>query len=153
MKDEVLIRHSRGEEEYPALVEIWRSAVIATHDFLAKEHFAAIERRLAKDYLPHVSLVVAERDGAPVGFAGTDEGKLEMLFVHAQSRGAGIGRMLLKHVIAENGVNAVDVNEQNEQAVGFYAHAGFAVTGRSAVDGEGWPYPLLHMRLTGRADG
>ncbi len=41
----------------------------------------------------------------------------------------------------------VDVNEQNEQAVGFYAHTGFIVTGRSATDGEGRPYRLLHLAL------
>jgi putative acetyltransferase len=41
----------------------------------------------------------------------------------------------------------VDVNEQNEQAVGFYRHLGFEVEGRSSVDGLGLPFPLLHMRL------
>jgi putative acetyltransferase len=41
----------------------------------------------------------------------------------------------------------VDVNEQNDQAVGFYRRMGFEVAGRSAVDGLGQPFPLLHMRL------
>jgi putative acetyltransferase len=41
----------------------------------------------------------------------------------------------------------VDVNEQNEQAVGFYLKMGFQVEGRSDEDGFGKPYPLLHMRL------
>ncbi|GEM_PF-4175267 len=34
---------------------------------------------------------------------------------------------------------AIDVNEQNEVALGFYLHCGFEVTGRSAVDGLGKP--------------
>lgn len=129
------------------LVDIWRSAVAATHDFLEEKHRADIEERLATTYLPHVNLVVAERDGEPVGFAGTDSGKLEMLFVEAESRGSGIGTALLEHVIATHDVVSVDVNEQNDQAVGFYAHAGFVVVGRSPVDGDGLPYPLLHMTL------
>ena len=40
---------------------------------------------------------------------------------------------------------AVDVNEQNDDAVGFYASLGFSVVGRSPTDGGGRPFPLLHM--------
>jgi putative acetyltransferase len=41
----------------------------------------------------------------------------------------------------------VDVNEQNPQGVGFYRHMGFEQVGRSELDGQGNPFPLLHMRL------
>ncbi len=41
---------------------------------------------------------------------------------------------------------ALDVNEQNEGAVRFYAARGFAEVGRSPLDGEGRPFPLLHLR-------
>jgi hypothetical protein len=34
-----------------------------------------------------------------------------------------------------------------DQALDFYQHIGFSVTGRSPVDGQGKPYPLLHMVL------
>jgi putative acetyltransferase len=39
------------------------------------------------------------------------------------------------------------VNEQNDQAVGFYRRMGFEVASRSAEDGLGQPFPLLHMEL------
>ena len=42
----------------------------------------------------------------------------------------------------------LDVNEQNEQALGFYLHMGLEVVGRSERDDFGKPYPLLHMRVT-----
>jgi len=42
----------------------------------------------------------------------------------------------------------VDVNEQNDQAVGFYRKMGFTETGRSPTDDDGRPYPLLHMVRT-----
>lgn len=141
------IRDTHGAMEYPQLVRVWRSAVDATHDFLADDHKAEIERRIAADYLPNVAVVVAERGGVVVGFAGTAAGKLEMLFVDAHCRGEGIGTTLLTHAIATRAVTSVDVNEQNEQAVGFYSHAGFLITGRSSMDDQGWPYPLLHMAL------
>ena len=88
--DEIAIRQLRGPEEYPRLVQVWRSAVEATHDFLAEEHRASIEGRLAAEYFPHVVLTVADREGVPVGFAGTVGGNLEMLFVEAAHRGRGI---------------------------------------------------------------
>lgn len=36
---DLVIRPCLGATEYPALVEIWRSAVRATHDFLAEAGF------------------------------------------------------------------------------------------------------------------
>jgi putative acetyltransferase len=59
--------------------------------------------------------------------------------------------MLLQYAIAEFGVNEVDVNEQNPQGVAFYRYMGFEPVGRSELDGQGNPFPLLHMRLSGQA--
>ena len=50
-----------------------------------------------------------------------------------------------KHMTTD--VLTVDVNEQNPQAVGFYRHYGFIQVARSPLDGEGKPFPLLHMAL------
>lgn len=144
---DLVIRPAVGASEYPALVDIWRSAVRATHDFLEADDFARIEGDLASAYLPAVTLVVAERGGRPVGFAGVVEGGLEMLFVDATARGAGIGSALLAHVLAEHGVRRVDVNEQNPGAHGFYLSRGFVQVGRSELDGDGRPYPILHLAL------
>lgn len=147
MTHDLVLRPATGAGEYPQLVRVWRSAVDATHDFLAPEHRDSIEALLATDYLPGVKLVVAETGGAGVGFAGTADGKLEMLFVDADHRGSGVGSRLLEHVLTADAVMAVDVNEQNDQAVGFYRRAGFVEVGRSPRDGEGRPYPILHMEL------
>ncbi|CAM3806716.1 acetyltransferase [Tsukamurella strandjordii] len=143
------LRETSGPDEYPRLVRIWRSSVDATHHFLASADRDEIEGNLADSYFPQVRLTVADLDGRPVGFAGTADRELVMLFVDADARGRGIGGALLDHVVAEQGVRTVDVNEQNEQAVGFYARKGFTVAGRSATDGEGRPYPLLHLALAG----
>ncbi|MBP2383320.1 acetyltransferase [Brachybacterium sacelli] len=147
MSDDLQIRALHDEGEYPQLMRVWRSAVDATHDFLTEQHRAEIEQNLSDVYLPAVKVVVAERRGRLIGFAGTDSKKLEMLFVDAEYRGGGIGSTLLDHVMAAHGVTSVDVNAHNEQAVGFYRRAGFTVTGRSATDDDGRPYPLLHMTV------
>jgi putative acetyltransferase len=144
------IRPVSGADEHPRLVEIWRTAVDATHHFLTTEDRDDIESHLASDHLPHVELHVAELDGVPVGFAGVADESLEMLFVDADQRGAGVGSDLLAFVVAEREVTTVDVNEQNGSAVAFYLRRGFAVVGRSDVDDQGRPYPILHLSLGGR---
>ena len=50
--------------------------------------------------------------------------------------------------IQQYGVREVTVNEQNPQAVGFYAHLGFETWKRTDCDEKGGPYPLLYMRRT-----
>lgn len=139
------IRPCHGPAEYPELVAIWRSAVRATHDFLEETDFHRIEGRLASAYFPAVFLIVAERDGRPVGFAGVADGALEMLFVSDTARGHGIGTALLDAATSEHGVTRVDVNEQNAGARRFYLARGFVEVGRSPVDGDGRPYPILHL--------
>lgn len=65
----------------------------------------------------------------PVQIRESADGALAMLFVHSDRWGSGIGSALLLHVFQEHGVTTVDVNERNEQAVAFYRHAGFEITG------------------------
>lgn len=143
----ISIRPCRGPADYERLVQVWRSAVEATHDFLMAADKQEIESHLASDYFPQVKLSLAEICGEVVGFAGTLQGCLEMLFVHDSYRGRGVGKALLKHVVSEDHVIAVDVNEQNPQAAGFYQHEGFSLAGRSEVDSDGRPYPLLHLKI------
>lgn len=143
---EVEVRPCLGVEEFPALVAIWRSAVEATHGFLTQADRQGIEEQLPSAYLPSVELTVAVVDGRPVGFAGTAQENLEMLFVDDAFRGRGIGSVLLDHVVREQGVLAVEVNEQNPDATRFYVHKGFEIVGRSEVDEAGRPYPLLQLR-------
>lgn len=77
-----------------------------------------------------------------MGAAGRN---IEMLFVHNDWRGKGIGRKLVTYAIEKLQACKVDVNEQNRQAVGFYRHMGFSVVSRSGLDAEGKAYPILHM--------
>lgn len=139
------VRNSQGDD-IPVLVDIWRRSVLATHHFLSDEHFREIEEIVAVRYLPHAPLWVASDDaGRPAGFMGLTDNNVDSLFIDPDVRGQGIGKLLIAHAHALHGALTVDVNEQNEQAVGFYRKMGFSDTGRSAVDGDGRPYPLLHM--------
>ncbi|KAG4073352.1 hypothetical protein HA402_008508 [Bradysia odoriphaga] len=141
----VFIRGSRGDSDYSAFAEIWRRAVDATHDFLTIGDRNAIEARLCTDYFPSVTLSAAEVGGRTVGFCGTLDGSLEMLFVDPSHHGNGVGTALLRHAIRSDHVSRVDVNEQNTPALRFYEHHGFEIVRRSPIDEAGRPYPLLHL--------
>lgn len=132
--------------DYPRLIEIWESAVLSTHDFLKEADFIYYKEQLPL-YFQHVILFGFEQDGVLVGFMGVSEESLEMLFVHDNYRGLGIGKKLITYAIDNLHVTKVDVNEQNIQAVGFYKYMGFKLYKRSILDGEGKEYPILHMRL------
>ena len=132
--------------DYLRLVEIWESAVSATHDFLKEEDFRYYKQQLPT-YFQYVNLYGWEKDGRLVGFMGIAEGNLEMLFVDNDYRGIGVGKELITYAIDNLEVTKVDVNEQNVQVLGFYKHIGFQVYERSELDGESKEYPILHMRL------
>ncbi len=70
-----------------------------------------------------------------------------MLFIHPAVRGNGVGKVLLHHALGKLAATKVDVNEANEQAVGFYQHLGFKTVSRSGVDPMGRPFPIQHMAL------
>lgn len=98
-------------------------------------------------YFEHVNLFGFEENGRLIGFMGIAEENVEMLFIHNDARGKGIGKQLLEYGIANCKVAKVDVNEQNAQAVGFYEYMGFHILNRSELDGQGKAYPILHMAL------
>ncbi|ART64340.1 acetyltransferase [Kushneria marisflavi] len=139
---------SAASAEHQQLIEIWEASVRATHDFLAESDLIELKPLILNEYFKAVSLSVAKSDdGKILGFCGVSDGNIEMLFVAPEARGQGVGASLARHVISTRGVTRVDVNEQNEQALGFYKHLGFTVIGRFPLDGQGKPYPLLHMQL------
>lgn len=130
------------------LLDIWEASVRATHDFLAEEDLQQLKPLILEQYFDAVDLRCAKNsNGEILGFCGVHDGTIEMLFVSPDARGKGIGALLTAYAIKYQRASKVDVNEQNEQAFGFYQHIGFKVIGRSPVDGQGKPYPLLHMAL------
>ena len=135
-------------EDFPRMVEVWEASVRATHHFVSEEDIQLF-KTLLLDVFRQTSELACVRDaeGEVAGFVGVTEDDLGMLFIHPACRGHGAGRRLVEHAVSRLGARRLDVNEQNEQAVGFYLRMGFEVAGRSALDGMGKPYPLLHMRL------
>ena len=143
----IAIRRSRpGEGD--RVIEIWRDAVDATHDFLAPEDRLAIDEMVC-GFLPQAPLWLAvDANDYPLAFMLIDEGHMEALFVDPAHRGTGIGAALVRHGLALHPRMTTDVNEQNRQAFGFYEQMRFRPTGRSPIDGQGRPYPLIHLEYS-----
>ncbi|CDH05495.1 putative acyltransferase [Xenorhabdus bovienii str. oregonense] len=136
------------ETDFAILIQIWEASVRATHDFLPETIIEELRPLILNDYLPNLIIYKAVNDQHIIeGFVAVDQQRVEMLFISPQARGKGIGKMLLAFAMTELQINELDVNEQNEQGVGFYKHMGFQVFSRSEVDGQGNSFPLLHMKL------
>lgn len=134
--------------EYNEVVNIWEASVRATHHFLKEEDIQYFKPLILHTYLDAVELkCVRNEQGNIIGFLGVADQNLEMLFIHPGYRGKQVGKTLLRFSVENMYVTKVDVNEQNDQAVGFYKKCGFETTSRSELDSSGKPYPTLHMEL------
>jgi putative acetyltransferase len=133
--------------DHATLISLWEASVRATYHFLPEAEIDVLKPLILEHYFAAVDLVCARDETGIAGFCGVHDGNIEMLFLAPEARGRGIGRLLVAHAISRQGATRVDVNEQNAQALGFYQRMGFVVTGRSPLDGQGKPYPLLHMVL------
>ncbi len=87
--------------------------------------------------LPGTLLLVAERDGAIIGFALVrsvmDEAELMLLAVDPECQGTGVGAALVRHVVTECraiGVKHIHLEvRENNTALRFYTKNSFVTSG------------------------
>lgn len=144
---------------HPRILEVWESSVRSTHTFLDPDDivffrsvlssvdFSDLQTFCFRLRLPLDDSIARTPDADIVGFLAASHGKLEMLFISPQHLKRGYGRKMLAFAVETLGVTAVDVNEQNGNAVKFYEANGFVVFERRDLDDTGKPYPILGMRL------
>lgn len=150
------INHSRGvkrmhfriagPKDYDETLSIWEESVIHTHDFLKKQDIEEMKKEIP-GYFPMVTIQLWYDDDEIIGFSGTNEQNLEMLFLKPNKIGRGYGQQVMNELIQQFNVRTVDVNEENKKAARFYKRNGFHVVKRSALDSSGRPYPILHLEL------
>ena len=132
--------------DVPRALEIWRSAVDATHGFLTAQDRAEIDEMVANEFLPNAELWLAvDEQQTVVGFLVMDGKTIDALFVDPAVHGRGIGTVLLDQALRLSPDATVDASEQATNALPFYLSRGFRVVGRSETDGQGRPYPLVHL--------
>jgi putative acetyltransferase len=132
--------------DVPRAIEIWRSAVDATHSFLSPADRAEIDTIVAEQFMPTAHLwIAADEDDVPMGFMTVDGPTIDSLFVDSAVHGQGYGTLLVDHALTLEPRLRVSANEQATNAVSFYLAKGFRIVGRSPTDGDGRPYPLVHL--------
>jgi putative acetyltransferase len=145
-----MIKAINSKEEYPHLLNIWEASVRATHNFLSPEKINEIKQIISESNLfaNYHLYAYCLNENEKAGFLALSKNKIEMLFIHPDYRGSGIGKKLTTFAVEEKSVKRVDVNEQNEQAVGFYLRMGFKIISKTPLDDMGNPFPILKMELT-----
>ncbi|SFC84091.1 Ribosomal protein S18 acetylase RimI [Parapedobacter composti] len=131
------------------LLEIWEASVRATHHFLSEGDIRYFLPLVRDKYIPSLEVYgIRNLDDKIMGFMGLAENKVEMLFIHPDDAGRGLGAFLIAKAVKLKGKPLfVDVNEQNPAAIRFYERIGFKSIGRSELDATGKPFPIIHMEL------
>ena len=135
------------EVDFPILIDIWERSVRATHNFLPDAEIDNLKPLILNEYFHFVLLHKYVQHGQIVGFIGTSNDTIEMLFINPDFRGKGVGRVLTNFAVKDLEMKEVDVNEQNFQDMGIYKKLEFKVIGRSELDGQNKPYPILHLTI------
>lgn len=136
--------------DFDEAILLWEASVRASHHFLSEQDIEFLRPLVREQALPALTLRgIRDPLGKLLGFLGVAGIATEALFVLPEAMGKGIGRKLMRHAETEFATTRVDVNEDNHEALNFYRHLGYEIAGRSALDGQGRPFPILHLERTG----
>ena len=141
-----LIKEKLEAKDYHKVLDIWKRSVLATHDFLAEKDRKELETEIPT-YLNYVNAYLWYKENELVGFSGTNDENLEMLFLDPQYFNKGHGTEILQYLINEENIRYVDVNKDNASAMQFYLKNGFEKYSESPQDGQGRNYPICHLQL------
>jgi GNAT superfamily N-acetyltransferase len=132
----VVLRAARTEDA-DVLASIHTRSRAAAMPWLPVLHAEEETRGWMRDVvLAHHQVLVAERNGRPVGFAAVEGNRLEQLYVEPEAIGTGVGRPLLDAVKAGHPTGlSLYVFARNDRARRFYEAAGFVLTAEG--DGSG----------------
>ena len=144
----MLRRYTAADEA--AAIALWLKAWQAAYpqiDFAARLDWW--RARWLGELVPTAAIVVAEADGDMAGFVTVDPhtGYLDQLVVKPQRWGSGIGAALIAEAkrLSPAGLD-LDVNTDNERAIGFYVKQGFSKSGAGFNPVSGRPVHRMSWR-------
>lgn len=137
------------EADFDQMIEVWESSVRATHGFLAEEDIVKLRSLIRNEvfYINSIEIYVLKDLDKVIGFVGTSDVTIQMLFISPNYFGKTVGRILLKYALENKKCTKVEVNEQNPRALRFYQKHGFQIKASSELDHQGNPFPILFMEL------
>ena len=90
--------------------------------------FVPLSQAAENEGLFDYTVVVAELDGTPAGFAAYSDDELAWLYVDPNFQRCGVGRALVRHVTAQKRPLYIEVLVGNDPARALYESEGFRLT-------------------------
>ncbi len=143
------LRPYRGEDE-DAAIELWRRTwqqAYPSIDFAARTPWW--RERWRRELVPNAAIVVAEQDGALLGFVTIEaSGYLDQLVVAPDRWGSEIAATLVDEAKRRSPDRiTLLVNQDNARAIRFYERSGFVRAGKDVNPTSG--RPVLKMAWKG----
>ena len=135
------LRPYRAEDE-DAAITLWQRSWQQAYpgiDFAAR--LAWWRQRWRDELVPEAAIIVAEKNGAVIGFVTLDrQGYLDQLVVAPEHWGSKVARMLVDEAKdrAACGITLL-VNEDNARAIRFYERNGFVRAGKAVNPASSQP--------------
>lgn len=130
--------------DYTKVLEVWGKSVKETHYFLSQKDFVFYKEAIP-NYLDAVELLLWYNVEQLVGFSGTQNEELAMLFLDPKFIGKKYGSEILGWLLENKNIQKIDVNAQNKNAKAFYLKHGFIIDSEDQTDGFWKNYPILHL--------
>ncbi|MBO2637099.1 GNAT family N-acetyltransferase [Shewanella algae] len=141
-----MIRSFAKEDMYP-LLEIWLTASIDAHDFIAADFWQSQLDNMRRVYIPAAENYVYQHGAEVLGFYSLYENSLAALFVKPTMQGLGIGSRLLEHARQQREQLTLSVYCDNQASVDFYQRRGAVIIGEQTCADTG--HREYSMQLTG----
>ncbi|MCY9863845.1 N-acetyltransferase [Vibrio coralliirubri] len=109
------------------VIDIWLTASIKAHDFVAPEFWESQVGNMRDIYIPASTTYVYQIDGEVRGFYSLYEGILAAIFVSPQHQGCGVGKQLIQHAKLECPNLSLNVYKENQATIEFYLSQGFSI--------------------------
>lgn len=122
-----MIRKLRSGSDIDAVLDIWLSASIKSHDFVEASFWESQVENMRNIYIPASETYVFESDSQVVGFYSLNGNNIAAIFVFPEFQGKGIGKQLMSHAKQQRVTLTLSVYKENEASCQFYLSQGFAV--------------------------
>ena len=120
-----MIRKFRKEDEEEVL-QIWLSASVEAHDFIAASFWESKLDEMKGSYLPSSDTYVYEdAKGKVTGFISLVDNYIAAVFVAPEEQGKGVGAQLIGKAKELFDTLELSVYTRNKKAVAFYQKHGF----------------------------
>ncbi|WP_061030809.1 N-acetyltransferase [Vibrio splendidus] len=127
------------------VLDIWLTASIKAHDFVAPEFWESQVGNMRDIYIPASITYVYQVDGEVCGFYSLYEGILAAIFVSPQHQGCGVGKQLIQHAKLEYPNLSLNVYKENQATIEFYLSQGFSIVSEQTDEHTGHQEYTMHL--------